>query len=305
MVFTDTYSQPEAPDPVLPAEVVVAAARRHAPETGGLLAVDESGGEARAYVLEGNVVLKTQRPHRLRPRTSLSKEALILRHLETAGNVPVPSVLGYGDVEGIEYLCLTQIPGKPVESTALSGAARQAALAELGRTLRRVHEVDQGPLQAGALVPGDSSAADLRLRFAESFARLAQLISADPESASVLEIEPIAARCLASLPSDTQPVVLHSNPGPEHAFVDPVTGTFTGLIDFGDAYRSHPALDLRPWSDPADAASLLAGYSSLGPLPEGFRRVRDIGLVIMELARVARGRKGAREAAESIERLLE
>jgi hypothetical protein len=26
---------------------------------------------------------------------------------------------------------------------------------------------------------------------------------------------------------------------------------FTGLIDFGDAYASHPMLDLRSWPDPA------------------------------------------------------
>ena len=40
------------------------------------------------------------------------------------------------------------------------------------------------------------------------------------------------------------PVLLHSNPGPTQVFVDPANGRFRGLIDFGDSYLSHPALDL-------------------------------------------------------------
>src|SRR5262252_8052424 len=81
MVFADTYLQPNAPDPVLSEAAVVAAAAKHARDVGRLLEVDESGGEARAYMLEGGLVLKTQRPHRLRPRTSLAKEALFLQEL--------------------------------------------------------------------------------------------------------------------------------------------------------------------------------------------------------------------------------
>src|SRR3954462_12242288 len=100
MVFADTYPQPDAPDPVLEERTVVEAARSHAPQVGRLLKVDESGGEARAYHLEGEIVLKTQRPHRLRPRTSLAKEELVLRTLERAGGFPVPRVLGYGHTEG-------------------------------------------------------------------------------------------------------------------------------------------------------------------------------------------------------------
>jgi aminoglycoside phosphotransferase (APT) family kinase protein len=106
-------------------------------------------------------------------------------------------------------------------------------------------------------------------------------------------------------PTDTTPVALHSNPGPEHTFVDPDSGSFTGLIDFGDAYRSHPALDLRPWPDEQDAQHLLAGYRSLGPLPNGFEQVWRTGLVIMALARTARGVRGTEETLAAVERHLE
>ena len=82
----DVYRQPEAPDPVLPEDLVRDLTRPHLPAGADLvpgMQVDESGGEARAYLFdrsdaEGGVVVKTQRPHRLRLRTSLTKEAALL-----------------------------------------------------------------------------------------------------------------------------------------------------------------------------------------------------------------------------------
>src|SRR5438067_742025 len=66
----------------------------------------------------------------------------------------------------------------------------------------------------------------------------------------------VARRALAALPPSDVRVALHSNPAPEHTFVDPASGAYTGTIDFGDAYISHPALDLRRWRDPADREAL-------------------------------------------------
>lgn len=74
----DVYLQPDAPDPVLSERTILDLAARHTGRATALLQVDESGGEARAYLLAGDVVVKTQRPHRLRSRTSLEREALIL-----------------------------------------------------------------------------------------------------------------------------------------------------------------------------------------------------------------------------------
>jgi aminoglycoside phosphotransferase (APT) family kinase protein len=271
MVFADTYLQPDAPDPVLSEEAVIAAARRHVADVGRLLEFDESGGEARAYILEGGIVLKTQRPHRLRPRTSLEKEALFLRELERQGDFPVPRALGYGCIEGIEYLCLTRMAGTALEHLAFEGAERAAVLGEVGRTLRRIHQCDQSTLLAGEMIPGDRVPADLRDRFAATFGRLAAAIDAREDCKDLIDVSAIASARLSAAPDDTRPVALHSNPGPEHAFAEPATRTFTGLIDFGDAYASHPALDLRPWTEEEDAASVLAGYRSLGPLPTALR----------------------------------
>jgi aminoglycoside phosphotransferase (APT) family kinase protein len=301
MVFAaDTYSQPEAPDPVLSEDTVVAVATQHVSGARHLLEVDESGGEARAYMLSGGVVVKTQRPHRLRPRTSLTKEAFFLNELHRTGNFPVPKVLGYGHVEAIEYLCLTRIPGIAVRHVQLTPAQQTAMLHALGTILRSIHDIDQTTLRASGQLPGDEHPSDLRQRFSDAFARLASVLSADHTWQGDLDIRNLADRQIGCLPDTTQPVALHSNPGPEHVFVDPSTGRLTGLIDFGDAYRSHPAMDLRPWRQPADTKYLIAGYQAAGPLPDGFTQVVITGQIVAELSRVTRGAQDPQSAAANI-----
>jgi hypothetical protein len=75
MLVHDIYSQPNAADPVLDERTVLGLARRHGVRGSALTGVDEAGGEARVYVIDETLVVKVQRPHRLRPRTSLEKEA--------------------------------------------------------------------------------------------------------------------------------------------------------------------------------------------------------------------------------------
>lgn len=303
MVFADTYLQPDAPDPVLSEATVVAAAARHVNNVGRLLEVDESGGEARAYILDRGVVVKTQRPHRLRPRTSLAKEALFLQELDRTGGFPAPKVLGHGHVEGIEYLCLTRIPGVASGHVELDQGQRTELLHTLGAVLRSIHQVDQSGLRASDLMPGDDKPSDLAQRFHDAFTRLADALSPDPTWRGDLDIRQIAKEQIHCLPDTTEPVALHSNPGPEHVFVDPSTGRFTGIIDFGDAYRSHPALDLRPWRQPADAADLLIGYQAAGSLPAGFEDVLATCLIMAELGQVARGRHDSQSAVLRVRQL--
>lgn len=300
MVFADVYSHPEAPDPVLSEDAVVTAAAKHVRDPGPLVEVDESGGEARAYMLGSGVVVKTQRPHRLRPRTSLTKEALFLEELDRAGRFPVPKVLGYGHVEGIEYLCLTRMPGVASRHVQLTAAQRTDLLHEVGALLRSIHEIDQSTLRASGLVPGDDHPGDLQQRFSDAFARLASALTADHTWRGDLDIASLADREIDRLPDSAPPVALHSNPGPEHVFVDPSTGRFTGIIDFGDAYRSHPALDLRPWRQAADTKDVIAGYQVAGPLPDGFDQVIATGLIMAELSQVSRGTQDSHAAAARI-----
>jgi aminoglycoside phosphotransferase (APT) family kinase protein len=304
IIITDTYSQPDAPDPVLADARVLELARRHAGTARKVTFVDESGGEARAYMCDDDLVLKTQRPQQLRPRTSLVKEAFILGQLAAQADLPVPRVLGYGREDDAEYLLMTRIPGVALETTSLSGPARTAVLHELGATLRRVHDADQGAMAASALIPGDGSAASVGDRIAAMFGHLIASVAGDQRWEAAIDLRGVAAQVLAGLPASTPPVTLHSNPGPEHCFVDPDTGRFTGLIDFGDAYRSHPALDVRSWRSPEDSRHMLAGYRALGPLPDGFEHVWRTGIILNQLRLATRGHREPDETARTIREFL-
>src|SRR6266566_7926212 len=113
IIITDTYSQPDAPDPVLAEDRVLELARRHAGSVRKVTFIDESGGEARAYMCDDDLVLKTQRPQQLRPRTSLEKEAFILGQIAAQDALPIPRVIGYGREDDAEYLLMTRIPASP------------------------------------------------------------------------------------------------------------------------------------------------------------------------------------------------
>src|SRR5947209_885563 len=95
-MFEDTYSQPDAPDPVLDEELVLSLVRRYVPGAKAVTGVDESGGEARTYAIDDSMILKVQRPQQLRPRTNLEKEVFFLQQLERVPEVRVPRALGYG-----------------------------------------------------------------------------------------------------------------------------------------------------------------------------------------------------------------
>jgi hygromycin-B 7''-O-kinase len=264
---------PDPRDPVLDAAVVLGLARRHLPSARAVTAVDETGGEARAYVIDEDVIFKTQRPHRVRPRTSLEKEAFHLDQLARhAPEISVPRVLGYGRQDGVEYLLMTRMPGVAMRGLVLDAQARAALLRELGAALRVMHGLEIQPFRSSGLVPGDADTAATRTRLDGDLQRAVEAASA-LRTVWTLAVSPeeAAARVRPGLEviADT-PVPLHSNPGPEHVFVDPQTLRLAGVIDFGDAYLSHPALDFRRWARPADRAALMEGYAAGRELSDSF-----------------------------------
>lgn len=283
----DVYLQPDAPDPVLDPATVLDLARRHVARARSVTAVDESGGEARAYMIDGDVVVKTQRPHRVRPRTSLAKEAFLLDRLAAFGlGHRVPRVFGYGSADTthgqVEYLCLSRMPGRAViDFQRLTGPARARLFTDLAALLRAIHGLDIDPPVARRRLPVDADGAALRTRLAFGFADLTDSLGARPYLWRLpVPLEEVAARALAALPDAlAPPVALHSNPGRTHVFVDPESGTMTGLIDFGDAYLSHPAMDLRSWPDPADRRLLFEAYHDGREPGDDFCRVWTVIMI--------------------------
>lgn len=141
-------------DPVLDPETVLRLAGRHVPVASAVLSVDESGGEARSYLLDDGTIFKTQRPHRVRGSTSIEKAAFFMQQLEGVDGVSVPRVLGYGREGTIEYVCESRMPGVAVRYADLDEASKRAMLGDLGRLLRRIHAVEQAPFLASDLMRG-------------------------------------------------------------------------------------------------------------------------------------------------------
>jgi hygromycin-B 7''-O-kinase len=274
-------------DPVLDSEVVLDLTRRHLPSAENVSGVDESGGEARAYTIDEQFIFKTQRPHRVRPRTSLEKEAFHLQQLANrAAEVSVPRVLGYGREGDLEYILMTRMPGVAMRHVNVAGGARVELLRELGASLRLMHDLDPEPFRTSGLFPGDEDRQEIRVRLERELERAVEAAS-EQRDAWTLNLSPAEAAARARSGLDViqePPVPLHSNPGPEHVFVDPDTLRFTGVIDFGDAYLSHPALDFRRWAQPSDRSALMQGYASDQAVTDSFdENWRAISIMMLML----------------------
>jgi hygromycin-B 7''-O-kinase len=304
MLLSDMYSQPNAADPVLDERTVLDIVRRHGVRCSAVTSIDETGGEARAYVLDDNLVLKVQRPHRLRSRTSLEKEAFFLHQLAAYPDIVVPHVFGYGRHDNIEYIVMTRMQGVPALTVELTGGQRMAVLHQLGRTLRRLHSIPQAPFYSGALFPGNRPQDAFVERVRATLTHAVQVIGATPNLWR-LDVSPeeLASRVLAGLSTSVDLVALHSNPVPVHTFVQPDTLEYVGLIDFGDAYISHPALDWR-WPTHADRVALLHGYCDETPVTDEFTVAWCAALVLSDMAALATRPETRPQALERLRDLL-
>lgn len=296
------YFQPDAPDPVLDAEFVLSLARRHVPGARRMTGIDESGGEARVYFIDQDVIVKTQRPQRLRTWTSLEKEAFFLDQIDRqAPDLSVPRVLGYGREGTTEYTCMTRMPGDAAVRAGVPDDARPDTLRALGRVIRRIHALDQEPFRTSGLFPEEYTAEDLRTSLAEGVLGFAKSLRDKGYPWPVdLAPEAFAARLAERVPVEEMPTALHTNPGPTHTFVDPSDGRFLALIDFGDAYIGHPVFDLWQWGDPVDRDHVIAGYLEAGPVGEAFDRMLAVGEARADLIAIVRGRPYSGRALEHL-----
>lgn len=302
----DIYIQPDAPDPILSEDLVLSLVRRHVPTAQAVTGVDESGGEARTYAIDATLILKVQRPQQLRPRTSLAKEVWFLQQLESVSDISVPQVLGYGrDSALLEYTVMTRMPGVAMRHVPLSEQEHAAVLFQLGKTLRRIHSLSQGPFIENALFPGDRTFAAVQQRFREYFAEMAEIYATRGTPWPLaMPLSELGEEVLASLPENDERVALHSNPYAEHTFVDPVTHAYLGLIDFGDAYISHPAFDLRRWNRPAEREALLRGYTAEAPVSLAFLATWKAVMILADVIVMAHYPDRAAPAADDLQQLL-
>lgn len=302
----DVYFQPDAPDPVLSNELVLSLVHRHVPEAQAVTGVDESGGEARTYAIDETIMVKVQRPQQLRPRTSLAKEVFFLRQLEGVPSISVPRVLGYGRESALlEYTVMTRMPGVAMRHVPFTEDEKAEVLVQLGATLRRIHTLPQAPFVESAQFPGDQSFVAVQQRFRDSFSEMEEEFQTEGIAWPLqMSLQEISEQVLASLPESDERVALHSNPYSEHTFADPQTHTYTGLIDFGDAYLSHPAFDLRRWNRPAEREALLRGYTAEAPVSGAFMATWKAVMILGDVIVMAYYPDRAAQAADDLQQLL-
>lgn len=302
----DYYIQPEAADPVLDEATAMNLVHRHLPEAKGVTAVDESGGEARTYRIDDIWILKTQRPQQLRPRTSLKKEVFYLNQLQGMPGISVPTVLGHGrEGQHTEYTLMTRMAGVAVRHAVLQGEDRQKVLFDLGRMLRRIHNLPQQPFIDSRLLPGDHSPVDVRWRFGNVFEDVLDLLQERGQPWDFpLDALTVSRRAMQFLPEVDTWVALHSNPGPEHVFVNPDTRRLSGIIDFGDAYFGHPVNDLRRWRSPEDREALFAGYTKDAPVSDNFIATWKVAQVLTDMFALCLNPEIRQQAADELTRVL-
>ena len=306
-MLTEYYFQPDAPDPVLSEAEVLRCVRSFVPSAKAVTAVDESGGEARTYTVDEAYILKVQRPQQLRVSTSLAREVFFLNQLAaTAPDLSVPRVLGYAcETNLLEYNIQTRMPGVALANATLTPERRQQVIFRVGQLLRRLHGIAQKPFHDSAHFPADRTAADFGARLADYFEVLARRLKTDRRAWPVdIAFETVRERALAALPDSNEFVALHSNPGPPHCFVDPDTGRFNGLIDFGDAYISHPVLDLWRWRWRSEMSAALAGYIADAPVSAGFMQAWKAVSVVAAVMLVAFFPARESEAVADLKRAL-
>src|SRR5215475_3210938 len=195
---------------------------------------------------------------------------------------------------------MTRMRGVAARHITVETDARNAVLREVGAVLRTLHAVPVNAMR----VPTDADATALRRRLENGFGDIADTAASHETRSTLLPLplDEAIKRALAGVPDSLtqQPVVLHSNPSPTHVFVEQANGRFTGVIDFGDSYASHPAFDLHRWPDPADRVVLRDAYLDGAAASAEFHRMWTIAMIYTDLALIASDSTHAVNAATDL-----
>ena len=260
-------------DPIFDSDFILSIVRCHVPDVKGVVSVDEQGGSARAYHIDDRITLKVQRPHRIKSEFNIQREVFLLKELEKQGVANVPGTLGYGKQGAFEYNCMTKIPGTAVRFAALTPEQRANMLYELGKTLYQIHNIDLGPFNDSSLGwEKYTTAAEIQNRVWHYFNLSISRMSGKLTQTQIDDAKTRAGKLICKI-TEASAKIRHADPSDEHTFVK--DGKFTGVIDFGDAYISHPAFDLRRWPE-ADRPALMKGYLGAGKVEDSFLPVCEV-----------------------------
>jgi len=292
-------------DPIISSDLILEIANRHV-EASQVTGIEESGGEARAYYIDSDKVLKVQRPHRVRERTSQEREVVFLNELSLFPEVTTPEVLGYGrEGDRIEYTVMSRMPGQALGLVKPTGEKRKQALHDLGQMLYYLHNLPgQEKLAESNLFPVDSDRQELVGRLIQPLSELAERIDQENREWTLSLSPQETVERASKLIQYDEKRALHSNPGLSHTFVDPESHTLTGLIDLGDAYISHPSNDLRRCLNPLDRQDIFCGYNSLRQAEDSFMSVWIVNQLLSDFICIARDNEFRADATREVDGIV-
>jgi len=161
-------------------------------------------------------------------------EQAALRAAARCEGLPVPDVLGTGDIEGWPYVVQRRLPGRPAGDVwrTLPEAERLRVLREVGGLFAKLHRLPPLPGDWPAFLETHAVACVDRQR---RWGFPAHLVAEIPAWLA-------AAGPLAEAPA----VFLHADVTPYNLLLDEENGRWgvSGLVDFGDAMAGHAEYDL-------------------------------------------------------------
>lgn len=197
-----------------------------------------AGLDHRAWEVDGALIVRCATdPDPAHRAVEVEREARLLAVVAGVSPLPVPEVAF--TVPELGCLAYRRLPGVPLLNLPLSERLARARplAATLGGLLAALHGLP-GERLDGLVEVDDEPLEGWRDEAAETYRAVRGEVPAAHR--------PAVEGFLAARPPDRGEVLVfsHSDLGAEHVLVDPATWTVTGVIDWADAARTDPAVDL-------------------------------------------------------------
>jgi aminoglycoside phosphotransferase (APT) family kinase protein len=244
------------PQPVVVSRVAVAAiATLHHLDITHVEPLPSIGIINTVYGLDDRYVLRVPRNHPAHVDQAYREAAAIPAAL--AAGVRTPPVVVFDEslsILPVPFLIVERVRGEDVESTGLAPAGLPLAWRELGIDLARLHE---GVVPtAWRTEPGPDEVEDphalVDRRSSEGWF----------SSYEATRLHAWLERLTAACGPEADPVLVHGDLQMSNVLIDPPSGRYVALIDWGCARRADPAIDLR-----------VVPMAALAPLLTGYREV--------------------------------
>jgi len=238
-----------------------------------------AGWDNTVMLVNGELVFRF--PHRRVAIPSLERELTVLPRLpQLPLAIPRPTHVARG-ADGDypwPFYGTPLVPGREIAELDLNDAARTRLGGQLGEFLRTLHRPELLANLAAGLDVDPNRRAEMGARVPATVERLGQA------QAAGLWTAPPSVRLLLEeareLPPTAPTALVHGDLHHRHLLVAP-DGRASGIIDWGDACRADPALDLPLyWSlfSPSGRAAFRAAY---GPIrPDQLIRARVLALML-------------------------